>query len=186
MNIEEESVWYAMRVTYRRELIAQRMLDDRGIENYIPKKYVRDPKHPRRKILVPVIHNLIFVNTRPSVMRQLKTEDTIPFMQYMMDRRSGQKILVPEAQMRQFIAVTADYDESLLYFSPDEVNLSKGTRVRVTGGPMAGREGVFVKVKGARDRRLVIEIEGIIAVAKAVVHPELIQVLDGSEDKQEK
>ena len=43
---------------------------------------------------------------------------------------------------------------------------------------MEGREGVFLKVKGARDRRLVIEIEGIIAVAKALVHPDLVQVLE--------
>ena len=178
MNNDEDSIWFAMRVTYRRELIAQRLLDEQGIENYIPKKYVRDSKHPRKKILAPVIHNLLFVHTTPSEMRRLKSEDSIPFMQYMMDMRSGSKIIVPDDQMRQFIAVTADYDETLLYFKPGELNLTRGTRVRVTVGPMEGREGVFLKVKGARDRRLVIEIEGIIAVAKALVHPDLVQVLE--------
>ena len=58
-----------------------------------------------------------------------------------------------------------------------ELNLSKGTRVRVTAGPLEGQEGVFLKVKGVRDRRLVIHIEGVIAVAKALVHPELVQVI---------
>ena len=165
MNNDEDSIWFAMRVTYRRELLAQKLLDEQGIENYIPKKYVRDPKHPRKKILAPVIHNLLFVHTTPSEMRRLKSEDSIPFMQYMMDMRSGSKIIVPD-------------DETLLYFKPGELNLTRGTRVRVTGGPMEGREGVFLKVKGARDRRLVIEIEGIIAVAKALVHPDLVQVLE--------
>ena len=28
--------WFAMRVTYGRELIAQRLLDDAGIESFIP------------------------------------------------------------------------------------------------------------------------------------------------------
>lgn len=79
--------------------------------------------------------------------------------------------------MRPFIAATADYDETLLYFQPEELNLSKGTRVRVTAGPLEGQEGVFLKVKGARDRRLVIHIEGVIAVARALVHPELVQVI---------
>ena len=58
-----------------------------------------------------------------------------------------------------------------------ELNLSKGTRVRVTAGPLEGQEGVFLKVKGARDRRLVIHIEGVIAVARALVHPELVQLI---------
>lgn len=173
---EEDSVWFAMRVTYRREFLAKKLLDDQGIENYIPKKWVIDSSK-RKKKLVPVIRNLIFVYARPSVIQNFKTWSGITFLQYMVDKRSGKKIIVPEDQMRQFIAATADYDESLLFFKPEELNLSKGTRVRVKAGPMEGREGIFVKVKGARDRRLVIQIEGVIAVALASVHPDLIQVL---------
>ncbi|MGM9737346.1 MAG: UpxY family transcription antiterminator [Candidatus Cryptobacteroides sp.] len=173
---EEDSVWFAMRVTYKREFLAKKLLDDEGIENYIPKRWIIDRKN-RKKVLVPAIRNLIFVYAKPSVIQNFKTGTGITFLQYMVDKRSGQKIIVPEEQMRQFIAVTAEYDESLLFFKPEELNLSKGTRVRVKGGPMEGREGVFVRVKGARDRRLVIQIEGVIAVAVASIHPDLIQVL---------
>ena len=60
-----------------------------------------------------------------------------------------------------------------MYFHPDELNLSKGTKVRVTGGDFEeGQEGVFLKVKGARDR-VVVEIQGVIAVAMATIHPDL-------------
>ena len=62
-------------------------------------------------------------------------------------------------------------------FQSDELNLSKGTKVRVTGGDFAGQEGVFLKVKGARDRRVVVEIQGVIAVAMATIHPDLIEVI---------
>ena len=58
-----------------------------------------------------------------------------------------------------------------------ELNLSKGTRVRITGGDFAGQEGIFLKVKGARDRRVVIEIQGVIALAMATIHPDLIEVI---------
>ena len=34
------------------------------------------------------------------------------------------------------------------------------SKVRITGGEFEGQEGVFLKVKGARDRRVVIEIQG--------------------------
>lgn len=56
--------------------------------------------------------------------------------------------------------------------------MKKGTRVRVCGGEFEGQEGIFVKVKGARDRRVVISIQGVIAVAIAAIHPDLIEVLD--------
>ena len=65
----------------------------------------------------------------------------------------------------------------LSFFSPDEVNLRKGTKVRITGGDFAGQEGIFLKVKGARDRRVVIEIQGVIALAMATIHPDLIEVI---------
>ena len=90
---------------------------------------------------------------------------------------SGQKIIVPDSQMQRFIAVSGTYDDHLLYFQPDELNLSKGTKVRITGGEFEGQEGVFLKVKGARDRRVVIEIQGVIAVAMATIHPDLIEII---------
>ena len=68
-------------------------------------------------------------------------------------------------------------NENLLYFGGDELNLAKGTRVRVTGGDFEGYEGIFLKVKGARDRRVVISIEGVVAVALATISPELIEVI---------
>ena len=90
---------------------------------------------------------------------------------------SGEKIIIPDNEMRRFIAVAGTYSDQLLYFQPEEVNLSKGTKVRITGGDFEGQEGIFLKVKGARDRRVVIEIQGVIAVAMATIHPELIEVI---------
>ena len=97
---------------------------------------------------------------------------------YIINKRTGDKIIVPDAQMSRFIAVTGTGNDRLLYFGGGELNLSKGTHVRVTGGEFEGYEGVFLKVKGARDRRVVIEIEGVIAVALATISPELIEVIE--------
>ena len=47
-----------------------------------------------------------------------------------------------------------------------------------------GQEGVFVKVKGARDRRVVVAIRGVIAVALATVHPDLIEPLPPAEKEK--
>ena len=101
----------------------------------------------------------------------------VAYLQYITDTRSGKKIIIPDNEMQRFIAVAGTYNDHLLYFQPDELNLSKGTKVRITGGDFEGQEGVFLKVKGARDRRVVIAIQGVIAVAMATIHPDLIEVI---------
>ena len=43
----EEVEWFAMRVTYHRELEAKRLLDERGVENFIPMKYEKSARTGR-------------------------------------------------------------------------------------------------------------------------------------------
>lgn len=169
----EEIEWFAMRVTYHRELEAKRLLDERGVENFIPMKYEKSARTGRKR-LVPVIHNIIFVRTTASRIQELKKPTCVPLLQYMMDQRLGKKITVPEKQMRQFIAVTGTYDETLRFFGPSEINFTKAQKVRITGGMFEGCEGVFVKVKGSRAKKVVIEIQGIVAVALVSAHPDLV------------
>ena len=172
----ETEIWYAMRATYRREPDAMRLLEKEKLGCFVPMQYkmcIRKGKKIRA--LVPVVHNLIFVHARPSEVQRVKSQVT--YLQYITDTRSGKKIIIPDVEMQRFIAVAGSYNDHLLYFQPEELNLSKGTKVRITGGDFEGQEGVFLKVKGARDRRVVVEIQGVIAVAMATIHPDLIEVI---------
>jgi transcription antitermination factor NusG len=54
--------------------------------------------------------------------------------------------------------------------------------VRIIGGMFAGAEGVFVRVKG--DRRVVVNIEGLVAVATTFVHPSMIEKITDPEPNQ--
>ncbi|MBD9094956.1 MAG: UpxY family transcription antiterminator [Bacteroides oleiciplenus] len=173
---KENAIWYAMRATYRRESDAMRLLEKEKLGCFIPMQYKISVKKGKKiRVLVPVIHNLVFVHARPSEVKRVKSQVT--YLQYITDTRSGEKIIVPDSQMQRFIAVAGTYNDHLMYFQPDELNLSKGTKVRVTGGEFEGQEGIFLKLKGARDRRVVIEIQGVIAVAMATIHPDLIEVI---------
>ncbi len=173
---KETALWYAMRATYRRELDAVRLLEKEHLGCFVPMQYKVCIKKGRKvRIQVPVIRNLIFVHACSSDLKRVKSK--AGYLQYITDTRSGQKIIVPDVQMQRFIAVAGTYNDHLLYFQPEELNLSKGTRVRITGGDFAGQEGIYVKVRGARDRRVVIAIQGVIAVALATVHPDLIEVV---------
>ena len=176
MNKETE-VWFAMRATYRRELEAMHLLEKANFGCFIPMQYKISIRRGRKvRALVPVIRNLVFVHARPSEVQRFKSQ--ITYLQYITDTRSGQKIIIPDHDMQRFIAVAGTYNDHLLYFQPEELNLSKGTKVRITGGDFEGQEGVFLKVKGVRDRRVVIAIQGIIAVALATIHPDLIEVIE--------
>ena len=78
-------------------------------------------------------------------------------------------------QMEDFIRVCENAGRPL-YFSPGEVNLAKGTRIRIIGGPLNGCEGILLKVSGARAKRLVVSIQDTLSVA-AEVSPDLIEVI---------
>lgn len=90
------------------------LLDKEGINNFIPMRYeVRIRNGRKRRELVPVISDLIFVHSVQSELQKVKFK--LPYFQYMIDIRNGQKIIVPDDQMRQFIAVAGTYDEHLIF-----------------------------------------------------------------------
>ena len=170
--------WYALRITYGRELALQEYLNSEGIENFIPMHYEYTIKNERRvRKLVPAVHNLVFVRSSRERIDRIKDEMgmTLP-IRYIMDRESRQPIVVPTSQMRSFMAVAGSYDQQLVYLEPSAVAFRKGQRVRVTGGIFAGVEGEFIRVKN--DRRVMVSIQGVMAVATTYIHPSLIEPLD--------
>ncbi len=175
-EIAEEAVWYALRVTYCRELRVKAELDRLGIRNFVPmqvKGIVRNGKLVKR--LMPSVHNLIFVCIEPSRMKEYKATTALPVRYIMRQEGNGRRepVTVPQRQMDSFIAVAGTHDEQLLYLTPKPGDFSQGDRVRILGGPFEGAEGVFVRVKG--DRRVVVSIEGVVAVATTYVHPSLLE-----------
>jgi transcription antitermination factor NusG len=174
----DKKQWYAMRATYRRELIAKQLLDKEKIESFIPMHFVLSEKFGHKiKSLVPVIHNLIFVRECQSVLQQFKNR--VPYLQYLTMKSGGKNlpIVVSDYQMNEFINVTKTYDDQLIFLRPNEIDLAKGTMVKIHGGLFDGREGVFMKINGKRNRRVVITIQNVIAVATAYIHPDLIEVI---------
>lgn len=103
---------------------------------------------------------------------QLSTQ--IP-IRYMMDKASRQPIVVPEKEMLSFIAVAGTLNEQLLYLKEVNEIIEKGDLVRITEGIFKGVEGYVIRIK--RDRRVVVIVKDIIAVATAFVPIQLLQKL---------
>ncbi len=162
--------WYVMRVTYQREIVAQHLLTQLGIESFVPTMKVR-----RRKVTGQYywreeakVHNYIFVHSSLAVLQDVKTTE-ITYLRYMMakgDSGRPEPQFVPTDQMEQFIAVCRS--EGVRYLDP-EVDLRKGDRVKILKGPLAGVEGVFVKLSAKNEKRVVLRIEGVAAVATTAI-----------------
>ena len=175
--------WYALRITYSRELAFQTYLEKEKIENFIPMHYqyvVRNGQRIRK--LVPAIHNLVFVRSTRKKIDKIKEEKAALFpLRYIMDKETRQPIVVPEVQMQHFIAVAGNYNQQVVYLPHTEAMLQKGDKVRITGGIFEGVEGVFVRIKG--DRRVMVSIQGVMAVATAFIHPSLIERIEEGDEE---
>ena len=89
--------------------------------------------------------------------------------------------VVKDKEMSQFIDVTQNSGLNCVYFKPEELNLARGARVRIHGGPLDGKEGIFIKVKGRRSKSVVLAISNVIAVAFAQVSPDYLEVIDDAQ-----
>ena len=104
---QTEQQWYAIRVTYSREMAAKSYLDSIGIESYVPMHFAeRTYGGKRRKVWEPLIHNLLFIRTSADRLREIKATTTLP-IRYIMDRESKSPTVIPERQMQDFMAVVA-------------------------------------------------------------------------------
>ena len=186
MSDTEPMVWFAMRATYGRNLEAKKMLDETGVESYIPMHHVISLGKGGRKVkkYVPVVRDLVFVRTTKEGMLSIK--ESLDYLRNIyIPTAEGKKqiVVVPDQQMDSFMMVAGAQNEGIMYFSPDEINVAKGTKVRIHGGPYDGLEGSFLKVKGVREKRVVVEISGVIVVATATLSCDLVEVLANEESK---
>ncbi len=170
--------WYVMRA-YKCEGRAEELLSgEKGLKHFIPKHYaVRVYHGVKSKRLVPVIPSLVFVYaSQEEIVEFKKHSNFLQFITWKKKDGTSEYLIVPDRQMEDFIRVASVHGETTSFYRPEEINIERGTRVCIHGGQLDGVTGVFMQVKGKRNRRLVVMLEGIIAVA-AEVQPDLVEVL---------
>ena len=153
--------WFVLRVTYSRELKAQKYLQEAGIECYIPMACESDGE---KKRYVPAVHNLIFARCSRDFLDNYKRkiEGDCP-LRYMMDRSTGLPMVVRDKEMDDFIRVTTEKDEGILYLDDPSAAITKGTPVEIVSGPFKGVQGKLLRIR--RDRKVVLQLAGVVAVA---------------------
>ena len=169
--------WYALRVTYSRELKARTMLEEKGIRTFVPMKRLREEK--RGRVIdktVPAINNLIFAYTDQQTLYDfMRAEGESPITRFIWDRNTRKPLIVPDKQMEDFIRVCETSGDEVLYLSEVSEQFASGTKVRVRFGALAGVEGKVVRIK--KSRRILVELPQLGAVASTYVPMEYLEVL---------
>ena len=152
---------------------------NKGIEAWVPVVYdYKIIRGQKQRKLVPAINGYIFVKATTAQLDDLilKSKFTI-FPKKSTFTGKENFLTVPNHEMENFIAVIEKAQEHITYFKPDEIPLNPGDKIRIQGGLYHGREGIIMRIKGKRNKHLVVQIPGLL-VAAVELKPELIVPLD--------
>lgn len=165
-----------MRALFRTELKTQAKLAAAGIEVFVPTvERVVDVKGRKRRVIVPVVSNLMFVHSDIATIQPFVEEDARFQYIFVKGGKQNEPMVVDDESMRRFIRAVESATKPL-YFSPSELHIEQGARVRIIGGGLNGIEGTFMRVRGSRSRRLVVVLPDTLAVA-VEVQPDLVEVI---------
>ena len=199
MPMEESKLnWYALKVFYNKVFEIEALLGDMDLETYIPVRNVqlKGEEHMRiaRRLATPddrrrdnqflqagpvifkrepIVSSLLFVRA---------PEERVPEIAHVVNGRGfvyrmadGKRAsVIPDKQMAMFRMVCSSGADGLEYFSDEDMTRYKsGDKVRVLEGPLKGAEGYIKRIR--KDRRLLVAIEGFIAVATSFIPPQFLE-----------
>lgn len=156
--------WYALKVFYNRvqPLIAD--CKEANLEFFAP---------------VEVIHSLLFLHCTEEALWRYLTDHPQGMFLY---RQAGsrQPAVIRDREMEVFRFVVTAGQQGLTFLGEDRPEYHLGDRVMVTDGPFKGAEGHIKRIK--KDRRLVVTIPGIVAVATAYIHPSMLKKVESANE----
>ncbi len=155
-----ENNWYALKVYYNRvqPLIAD--CRETGIEFFAP---------------TDIIKSLLFLHCGEATLAHFLSAHRSQTWAYLNTARTHAAV-IPDREMEVFRFVVSAGREGLELLGDDRPEYHEGDRVVVTGGPFKGAEGHIKRIK--RDRRLVVTINGVVAVATTYIHPKLLKKVE--------
>lgn len=157
-----------------------------GLEAFVPLRYdVKKVRKQEQRKLIPAISGLMFIKgTFDEVQDYINNAHFRVFIRKSTFSNKEDYLIIPTKAMEDFIAVTVDHESNITYFKPEEIKLQAGDKIRVKGGIYDGKEGIIMRIKGKRNKHLVVQIPGLL-VAAVEMTPELIELKEVRGKKEE-
>ena len=166
----DENPWYAVYTKSRYEKRLAELLNEKGIEAYVPlRKVVRQWSDRKKLVAEPLIRSYCFVRPGPGDYHEvLNTDGAVRYVWF-----SGKAAPIPNKQIDILKVLTgSDVDVEVLPGS-----FLKGSPVRVNAGPLAGVIGELVEIQGRH--RVLIKIDHLDQVLTISISPLLIEPYHG-------
>ena len=181
----EEQIWFTLGcISPQRELRVRDDARKNGLASFVPLQYtVKKIRGQKQRALIPAITGMIFVKGTLDELKDYIQKSHYPI--YLKKSTFSNKedfLTVPTHAMEEFIAVTESHEEHVTYFRPEEISLQAGDKIRIKGGFYDGREGIIIRIKGKRNKHLVVQIPGLL-VAAVEVTPEIVELDDNPDTR---
>lgn len=173
----EEKIWFSIGCTsLQKELKVRDDARQYGLQAFVPLTYVvKTHRGQKHRALVPAVSKLLFVKgTLEEVKDYILHAHYVVFIRKSTFSNKEDYLTVPTKAMEDFIAVTENHEEHVTYFRPEEISLQEGDKIRIKGGFYDGREGIIMRIKGKRNKHLVVQIPGVL-IAAIELSPEMIE-----------
>lgn len=152
--MKKEQVWLPLQTVYNKELLVGDYLKEQGIEYYIPMTYeLRDMKDSEEccRVLVPAIHNLLFVRHSydNDWCRKFAIQSPLPLYFLKKERNGTDFCTVSEQDMQNFMRATDPEIQGTRFIDSEKLRGKRSVPVRVVRrGPLYGVTGKFLRYGG--------------------------------------
>ena len=163
----EEPKWFAGYTQYKREKLVKKMLDQKGIEAYLPlRKSIKQWSKKKRTMELPLISCYIFVKiTKKEYVPVLETEYVFNFVKFSKDL-----IAIPEQEIQLIKNILQDNID--FEIAPTD-HLQRGDNIIIAAGSLAGTRGQLIEFEGKK--RVLITLDYIQHTFRLSVEKHLIQ-----------
>ena len=179
----KEKYWLYVRPNCRRELKVRDYFVNKGVECFVPmQKVVRVIHGEEVKVDVPVMGNMVFVNTSyEQLLESKKALDALgyPVMLRMDTADRSRPIVIPEKQMEDFIRVCNDQYARFVdgRYAQD---LEENDYVEIISGRFAGVRGYYARP--FKDKCVVCVVEGL-AVCTTYIPAYALKIIEKGKEK---
>lgn len=156
--------WFPMKVAISRIQSVSKVLDEEGIEHFIPSNEEVLPNTDGHRIIQVPMADIIFIYSSKDKIEQLKATNQychslcfiteIPHseikvgMTELEKRQVNRIIIVDDLSMTRFLDNINKIRNKVTLLQYSETFSNIGKRIRIIDGPLAGIEGVLRRVKG--------------------------------------
>lgn len=175
---ENKQIWFSVGSTSpQKELRIRDDARSHGFESFVPLKYVvKTVRGQKQRALVPALSGLIFVKGTLEALKDYTQQSHFPiYLRKSAFSNKEEYLTIPTKAMEDFMAVTEHREEHVTYFRPEEISLQEGDRIVIKDGLYEGREGTIMRIKGKRNKHLVVQIPGML-LAAVELSPEMIEL----------